>query len=192
LLREGRQNYSGRLPLLRILMMLMPAQDGFAAEGEDIPRLRRFIEPFYVFRDAGIEVVIASPEGGFPAVDFPQDGQGNPEAVRRFSSDRAAREALTDTIRLDQAFAEDFDAAFCIGHPGAIWRDPNSAGALIAALLKSSKPVAVIPSNFDLTPRGVGSGLLIVGDLATTPVLVALALLGALGDTSTAKERESS
>jgi hypothetical protein len=177
---------------LRILMMLIPDQDGVAPKGDNILRLERFIGPFYAMRDAGAEIVVASPEGGFPSMGLPQPDQGVSEATRRFKSDRTARDGLTDTLRLEEVFAEDFDAAFCIGHPGAIWRNPNPAGALIAALLKAGKPVAVIPSNLDLSPLGVGDGLLIMGDREATPVLAAQALLGALGDRSTAKEGGSS
>jgi hypothetical protein len=178
--------------MLHILMMLIPRQDAVAPEGDDVLRLERFIGPFYAFRDVGVEIVIASPEGGFPTMGLPPHDQSDSEPMRRFSADRTARDALSDTLRLDQAFAEDFDAAFCIGHPGAVWRDPNPAGSLIAALLKAGKPVAVIPSNLDLSPFGVGDGLLIMGDRAATPVLAAHALLGALGEGSTTRERGSS
>ena len=178
--------------MLRRLMMLIPDQDGVAPEGDNILRLERFTGTFYALRDAGAEIVMASPEGGFPSMGLPQPDQDDSESARRFKADRTARDAVIDTLRLEQVFAEDFDAAFCIGHPGAIWRDPEPAGALIAALLKSGKSVAVIPSSLDLSPLGVGDGLLIVGDRATAPVLVAQALLGALGDGSTVKEGGSS
>jgi hypothetical protein len=172
--------------LVRILMILVP-DEPLTLETDSILRLERFVGPFYTLRDTGAEIVLTSPEGGFPWMGLARDDQADSELIRRFKSDRAAREELMDTLRLEQTYAEDFDAAFCIGYPGTIWRDPPVAGALIAALLKSAKPVAVIPSNLDLSPLEAGDGLLIMGDRAVTPVLAAQALLGALEDTSTHK-----
>jgi hypothetical protein len=89
---------------------------------------------------------------------------------------------FSDTLRLDQVYADDFDAAFCVGLPGPIWRSEpkNPAGALIAKLLEAGKPVAVMPSGLDLAPRGAGEGLLIIGDDSNSSIPAAEALMSAI------------
>jgi hypothetical protein len=47
-------------------------------------------------------------------------------------------------------------------------------------MLDAGKPVAVMPSGIDLTPKGAGEGLLIVGDHSKSPVPIAQALIGAV------------
>ena len=165
-------------------MMLIADSERFAVEEEDTVHLERFIQPYYAFRDAGIEVVLASRERGGPWMGWAHHDEGNSEVLRRFKADRAARDQFNDMLELEQVYADDFDAGFCIGHPGPIWSGPQVAGALIAELLRSGKPVAVIASNLDLAPLGAGDGLLIVGDRGTSSFLAARALLGALGHSS--------
>lgn len=167
---------------MRILMILIPDGDPPVPAGDPILRLERFIGPFYAFREAGAELVLASPAGGFPWMGLARDDRNDTDIVRRFKADRQARDDLTETLRLDQIYADEFDAAFCIGLAGRIWRqgDDNPAGAVIATLLGSGKPVAVIPSNLDFSPLGAAEGLLIICDNAEFPALAARALLGAL------------
>ena len=168
---------------MRILMMLIPDGEADIAAGKSMLRLEYFADAYYVFHDRGIEVVLASPAGGTPRMGLARPGRENRDgAVQRFRRDEQARDALTDTIRLDQAYAEDFEGALCLGAPGPIWRRQHDAtgAALIADFLAAGKPVAVIPSNVDLVPRGTAEGLLITGDSAGTPLLAAHALVGAL------------
>jgi hypothetical protein len=102
--------------------------------------------------------------------------------MQRFRQDRIAIDGFSDTVSLDQVYADDFDAAFCVGLPGSIWQpeQKNSAGALISRLLDAGKPVAVMPSGIDLTPKGASEGLLIIGDGSKSPIPAAEALMGAV------------
>jgi hypothetical protein len=146
-------------------------------------RIELFAAAYYVFHDSGIEVVLASPAGGSPWMGPASPGWESADgAVRRFRKDGPSREALTDTIRLDQAYAEDFDGALCFGSPGSIWRPEHGspAASLIADFLVAAKPVAIMPSDLDLAPHGTAEGLLITGDSAGAPLLAAHALIGAL------------
>jgi putative intracellular protease/amidase len=66
------------------------------------------------------------------------------KAVRRFRSDRSAREDLADTLALDQIVVEDFVAAFCIGLCGRLWTDEDQGvAALVREFLDVGKPVAL-------------------------------------------------
>ena len=167
---------------MRILMMLIPDVEADIAAGTSMLRLELFAGAYYVFHDRGIEVVLASPAGGSQWMGPASPGQENADAVRRFRQDGPSREALTDTIRVDQAYAEDFDGAFCLGSPGSVWRPEHKspAASLIADFLVAAKPVAIMPSDLDLVPHGTAEGLLISGDSARAPLLAANALIGVL------------
>ena len=176
---------------MRILMILIPENKALAAQGHPAVRLERAVGPYYVFRDEDVEVVLASPEGGSPLMESSGDDNASTDAMQRFRQDRMAIDEFSDTISLDQVHADDFDAAFCIGVPGPIWRPEHesTAGALIGRLLDVAKPVAVMPSGLDLAPKGAGDGLLIVGDGAKSPIPVAQALMGALRRSQVKPER---
>jgi hypothetical protein len=127
-------------------------------------------------------------------MEFTGESGVSTEVIGRLRRDRTAIDEFSDTISLDQVYIDDFNAAFCVGHPGAIWRptSDNSAAGLIARLLDAGKPVAVLPSGVDLDPKGASDGLLIVGDGSKSSVMVARALLGALREPHIKPERNLS
>jgi putative intracellular protease/amidase len=157
---------------MRILMILIPGDRAMRT----VQRLDSFVGPYYAFRDAGAEVVLASPAGGFPWLGPATDERAAPNAaLDRFRADHPAREDLTDTLDFGQVYEEDFDAALCLGAP-----HPPGALALIAAFLRAGKPLAVIPSTPQLVAEGTGGGLVITGDDAAVGRRAAAALLAAL------------
>jgi hypothetical protein len=176
---------------MRILLILIPDSDASSGKGDPAVRFECAAGPYYVFRDADVEVVLASPVGGSPLMEFASSSEAASEVVQRFRRDRTAIDEFSDTLRLDQVCTGDFDAAFCVGLPGSIWRaeHASSAGALISRLLDAGKPVVVMPSDVDLAPKGTSEGLLIVGDGATSPIPAALALMGAIGRSQINPER---
>jgi hypothetical protein len=190
-LEEAGFDTSGSSGEMRILMILIPESDSSESNGDAAVRLERAAGPYYVFQDADVEVVLASPGGGSPLLEFPQGIEASTQVMQRFRQDRAASDEFSDTIGLDQVYTEDFDAAICIGLPGSIWQPEHktTAGALIARLLDAGKPVAVMPSGVDLAPKGAGNGLLIVGDGSKSPIPVAHALLGAIKRSQIKPER---
>jgi len=109
--------------------------------------LEEFCTAYYVFRDAGAEITLASPAGGQPPISPRGDGSRRPsETVRRFKGDPAARTELADTLSLEQVAPEDFDAVLYVGGHGALWdlpEDPVSQ-ALIAAIHAAGRPLALI------------------------------------------------
>jgi hypothetical protein len=91
---------------------------------------------------------MATRDGGAPW--FRPDAanrRSSSEIIRRFKTDRSARDALNDTLSFDQIEVLDFAAAFCVGAPNTIWRDtdPSSSASIIARFLRHGKPVAVTP-----------------------------------------------
>src|ERR1700757_2259429 len=84
--------------------------------------LEEFAAPYYVFKDAGAEIVLASPKGGQPPLD-PKSNEPNfqTDLTRRFEADAQAKARLATTVRLDSVKAEDFDTVFYPGGHGPMW-----------------------------------------------------------------------
>jgi putative intracellular protease/amidase len=109
--------------------------------------LEEFAAPYYVFKDAKVEVALASPKGGQPPIDPKSDEPGNQtEAMARFKDDLAARAALAQTAKLADVDAEGFDAVFYPGGHGPMWDlvDDKNSIALIERMYRSGKPVAAV------------------------------------------------
>jgi putative intracellular protease/amidase len=109
--------------------------------------LEEFAAPYYTFKDASAEVVLASPKGGQPPLD-PKSSQpdAQTEATRRFEGDRDAQSQLANTRKLDDVSAADFDTVFYPGGHGPLWDLTGNATsiALIESFIKARKPVAAV------------------------------------------------
>jgi hypothetical protein len=114
-------------------------------------------------------------------------------AMGRFRQDPRAADEFSDTLRLDQVFTDDFDAGFCIGTPDRVWspKHKDSAGALLSLLLEAGKPVAILSSCFGLAPNGAGAGVVIIAESASSSILAARALLGAVSHPQITSERNT-
>ena len=109
--------------------------------------LEEFAAPYFVFRDAGVELTLASPKGGQPPIDPKSDEPENQtDAMTRFKNDPTAQHALSQTIRLVDAKAEDYDTIFYVGGHGPMWdlADNPVSIALIESFYNSGKPVAAV------------------------------------------------
>ena len=109
--------------------------------------LEEFAAPYYTFKEAGAEIVLASPKGGQPPLD-PKSNEPNfqTELTRRFEADADAKARLATTLRLDSVKAEDFDTVFYPGCHGPMWdlaEDPNSV-RLLESFLAAGKTFALV------------------------------------------------
>ena len=134
-------------PGMKILMVLT-SHDTLGDTGKKTGFwLEEFAAPYYVFKDAGAEMVLASPRGGQPPIDpKSDDADAQTDATRRFKTDSATQSVLATTLRLRDITASDFDAVFYPGGHGPLWdltEDPASI-ALIEAMLAAGKPVAAV------------------------------------------------
>lgn len=103
--------------------------------------------PYYVFRDAGVNLTLASPKGGEPPVDPKSDlPENQTRAMARFKNDPEAQRIFSQTVKLDSVRAEDFDAVFYPGGHGPMWDLAESAVSinLIEAFYNAGKPVAAV------------------------------------------------
>jgi putative intracellular protease/amidase len=109
--------------------------------------LEEFAAPYFVFKDAGAVVTLASPLGGQPPLDPKSDeASAQTEATRRFKSDDAAQKELAHTLKLADVAAADFDAVFYPGGHGPLWDLVNDRHSLelIEALWAAGKPVVAV------------------------------------------------
>jgi putative intracellular protease/amidase len=134
--------------------------------------LEELAAPYYVFKDAGVAMVLASPKGGQPPVDPVSDApDAQTDDTRRFNADIEAITLLASTQRLNSIDITAFDAAFYPGGHGPLWdlaEDADSI-ALIEAMIAAGKPVAAVchaPAVFRRT-RTPGGKSLVVGKAVT-------------------------
>lgn len=109
--------------------------------------LEEFAAPYYVFKDAGATITLASPEGGQPPLDPKSDApDAQTEATKRFRRDLDAQAALANTARLVTIAADDYDAVFYPGGHGPLWDLVDNAHsiALIEAVYGAGKPVVAV------------------------------------------------
>lgn len=101
--------------------------------------LEEFTAPYYVFKDAGADITIASPKGGQPPVDPNSEAEGAlTETTERFMKDAHAKEMLASTKKLSDVDMNEYDAIFYPGGHGPLWD-----------LANDEKSVALIKKAYD-------------------------------------------
>jgi putative intracellular protease/amidase len=103
--------------------------------------------PYYVFKDAGVELTLCSPKGGQPPVDPKSDlPENQTPAMTRFKQDPAAQKVFANTAKLSDMRSEDFDTVFYPGGHGPMWDlvDNPESIALIESFYNAGKPVAAV------------------------------------------------
>ncbi|EJZ22820.1 type 1 glutamine amidotransferase domain-containing protein [Rhizobium sp. Pop5] len=109
--------------------------------------LEELAAPYYVFKDAGAEITLASPKGGQPPLDPKSDEpMFQTDLTRRFNADDAARAQLADTVRLDSVDQKDFDTVFYPGGHGPLWdlAEDSHSIRLIESFVGAGKPIALV------------------------------------------------
>lgn len=130
------------------VLMVLTSHDELGTTGEKTGFwLEEFTSPYYTFKDAGAEIVIASIKGGQPPLDPKSDApDAQTESTRRFDQDTDAQHQLANTIVLADVKAEDFDTVFYAGGHGPLWDLTNSATSieLIQAFDRAQKPIGFV------------------------------------------------
>jgi putative intracellular protease/amidase len=86
--------------------------------------------PWHVFRKAGYDTDLVSPQGGEP----PRDGVDLSDPVQRaFIDDAEMSRQLTATRRADEVSAGDYAAILYAGGHGSMWDFPGHAGLAVLA-----------------------------------------------------------
>ncbi|CAN7437141.1 type 1 glutamine amidotransferase domain-containing protein [Rhizobium sp. LjRoot258] len=130
------------------ILMVLTSHDQLGNTGKPTGFwLEEFAAPYYVFKDAGAEITLASPKGGQPPIDPKSDEPANQtEAMARFKGDPAAQRELANTVVLSDVKADGFDTVFYPGGHGPMWDLVNDRDsiALIESFYNAGKPVAAV------------------------------------------------
>ena len=130
------------------ILMVLTSHDQLGDTGKKTGFwLEEFAAPYYVFKDAGAEITLASPLGGKPPLDpKSDDADAQTDATRRFKSDAAAQAALASTHQLADMSGDSFDAVFYPGGHGPLWdlAEDKQSIALIESMAAAGKTVAAV------------------------------------------------
>ncbi len=148
------------------ILMVLTSHDRLGDTGKKTGFwLEEFAAPYFVFKDAGAEIVLASPHGGQPPLDPSSDApDAQTAATARFRADTEASKALATTHKLADVVCDPFDALFYPGGHGPLWdlaENLDSIG-LIETMYAARKPVAAVchaPAVFRHTKSSHGTPL---------------------------------
>ena len=130
------------------ILMVLTSHDQLGSTGRKTGFwLEEFAAPYFVFRDAGVDLTLASPKGGEPPVDPKSDlAENQTPAMARFKKDTKAQSDLAHTVKLADMKSADFDTVFYVGGHGPMWdlaESPDSI-ALLESFYNSGKPIALV------------------------------------------------
>ena len=130
------------------ILMVLTSHDQLGDTGKKTGFwLEEFAAPYYVLKDAGAEITLASPKGGQPPLDPKSDEpDAQTEATDRFKADQTAQQLLASTTPLSHIDPADFDAVFYPGGHGPLWdlAEDKDSIALIEAFAAKDRPVATV------------------------------------------------
>src|SRR5277367_1748152 len=165
-------NDQGTERIMKILMVLT-SHDQLGNTGRKTGFwLEELAAPYYVFKDAGVEITLASPKGGRPPLD-PKSNEPNfqTDTTRRFEKDTDANAQLDKTVRLDSVKQEDYHTVFYPGGHGPMWdlaEDKHSI-KLLESFVAAGKPIGIVcHSTGALRHVKTPAGKLLVGGKTVT------------------------
>ncbi len=132
---------------MKILIVLTSHSQLGNSEGKTGFWIEEFATPYYIFKEAGAEIVLASPKGGQPPIDPKSDAPENQtEATLRYKNDTDLLGLMANTKKLEDISSDDFDALFYPGGHGPLWDLVTNkySIALIEEFWDSKKPIATV------------------------------------------------
>src|SRR4051794_40001935 len=139
---------NGRRHDMSKVLMVLTSHDRLGNTGKKTGFwLEEFAAPYYILKDAGIDVTLASPRGGQPPLDPKSDDPASEtEAMRRYKGDREAQAALARTVKLSEVSPDEYDAVFYPGGHGPLWdlSEDRDSIAIIESMYGAGKPVAAV------------------------------------------------
>jgi len=108
--------------------------------------LEELAVPYYIFKEAGAMITLASPKGG----EVPLDPKSesiivSTSTTKRFQKDQEAMFLLENSIPIDTQKAEDFDLVFLLGGHGPMWDFP------------ANEPLKQLLEDFNLQHKFIGA-----------------------------------
>ena len=127
--------------------------------------IEEFAAPYYLLKDKGIHIMLASPKGGQPPIDPKSDApDAQTPASIRYKADAETQKIMANTTKLSEVNQKDFDAVFYPGGHGPLWdlAEDKDSIALIEDFYKNGKTVSAVchaPAIFKHTKNEDGSPL---------------------------------
>lgn len=109
--------------------------------------VEEFAAPYYAFKEAGIEITLASPKGGQAPIDPKSElADFQTPATARYYADANCQDLIANTKVLAEVQSEDFDAVFYPGGHGPLWdlTENSYSISLIESFLAANKAVAAV------------------------------------------------
>jgi putative intracellular protease/amidase len=109
--------------------------------------IEEFATPYYILKEAGAQITLASPKGGQPPIDPKSDAPENQtESTVRYKKDKNLLQLMEHTTKLKDVLSKNFDAIFYPGGHGPLWdlvTNKNSI-QLIEDFWDAKKPIAAV------------------------------------------------
>merc|ERR1719232_203069 len=101
--------------------------------------------PFYVFKDKGYDVIVASIKGGDPPVDAASLSGDfvKPDCCQKALKDPEFEKAKKNTVPVASLKSEDLDAIYFVGGHGVCWDFADLAG-LVTEMVAANKIVGAV------------------------------------------------
>jgi putative intracellular protease/amidase len=138
--------------MTKILFVITAATHWTLADGTEQPTgfwAEEAIGPYELFKEAGYEIVAATPGGVPPTVDalsLTPEFNGGPEGAERMTAALRDATELAHPVRIEDVRIDDYDAVFYPGGWGPMEDLPDNAesGRLLTDWLASGKPLALV------------------------------------------------
>lgn len=109
--------------------------------------IEEFATPYYLLKEAGAQITLASPKGGQPPVDPKSDTPENQtESTIRYKKDKNLLQLMEHTTKLKDVLSKNFDAIFYPGGHGPLWDLATNKNSiqLIEDFWDAKKPIAAV------------------------------------------------
>jgi putative intracellular protease/amidase len=130
------------------VLMVLTSHDKLGESGRKTGFwLEEFAAPYYVFRDAGAAITLATPKGGQPPLDPSSESpESQTKDTERFKNDAEGQKALASTVKLAEVKASEFDLVFYPGGHGPLWdlAEDKKSIELIEETYAAGKPLALV------------------------------------------------
>ena len=136
-----------------VLVVLTGADHWTLADGTRHPTgfwAEEFVEPMTVFRDAGVDVTVATPGGVSPTTDeasLSPDGAGGEDRAHELRGElEGSRDVLANPVALEDVAPADYDAVFVPGGHGPMedLAESDTLGELLITMLDDDKVIAAV------------------------------------------------
>ena len=130
------------------ILMVLTSHDELGNTGQKTGFwVEEFAAPYYAFIDAGVEVTLATPNGGQAPIDPTSElADFQTLATKRFNEDEVVQNLISNTVKLSSIKESNFDGVFYPGGHGPLWdlTDNVESIHLIEHFLKAGKGVATV------------------------------------------------